>query len=185
MRDFRPMNTPGYQQDWQAREAERAAREKEIRADYAARNCAMYPLAGMIAVLLLTLLLGIFQMEAIPADSHRWALVLTAALGPLALAKIGFCFIAMDHNRGRGDYRGRIPAPHRREMLAGSLQLCLLALLTAPNLLFGNPALDFLLPFLGEKSFLPPGVLIPLFNAPALLLTTCAVDRLTCRPRPG
>ena len=187
MRDFRPMNDPGYQQDWRVREAERDAREKEIRADFAARNQAMYLLAGMVALLLLTLSISLFQL---PNNGELTSLdlakVLTAALGPLALLKCGFCFIAMEENRGRGDWRSLLPAPHRREMLAASLTLCLLAFLTLLALLppFNLTALQFLLPG-GETPFLPSWALIPLTTAPALLLTTCAVDRLTCRPRPG
>ena len=179
MRDFRPMNTPGYQQDWTAREAERAAREKEIRADYAARNRAMYPLAGMVAALTLLLIAGIYQNQ----ENSSWTIwVLTAAIGPIALAKVGFCFIAMDSNSSAEDYRGLIPAPYRRAMLANSLQLCLLALLTAFAFSF---APDSWAEFLQKITPVPSWALIPLLNAPALLLTTCAVDRLTCRPRPG
>ena len=185
MRDFRPMNDPSYQQDWQVRESERAAREKEIRADFAARNRAMYPLAGMITTLTLTLLLSILNARDLNSGQYL-ALVLTAALGPIALAKCGFCFIAMSDSSACEDWRGLLPAPHRREMLAASLTLCLLAFLTLLALLppFNLTALQFLLPG-GETPFLPSWALIPLTTAPALLLTTCAVDRLTCRPRPG
>ena len=187
MRDSRKVKAPPSPPDYASGEAERAAAEQEIREDYAARNRAMFPLAGFVALHTLLLIVSLFHL---PEDDSPWAkrdiaLVLTAALGPIALAKCGFCFIAMGDNRGYSDYRGRLPAAHRRTILAGSLTLGLLALLTAPRLLFGSPALDFLLPFRGELPLLPPWALIPLFNAPALLLAPCAVDRLTCRPRPG